>query len=119
MPMDSLLSDEELPGWFNYPEEFLRIIEQGLLDFDPWIVLQGDRLRTRFQGIQERFPGRDLVPFARREDNDDVACWEKGNPQGVVIIHDFSSSGYEQRESFDSFWDWFRNIIEEMIEYEP
>ena len=117
--MEQLLAKPELPEWFDYPQEFLRIVDQNLLDFDPWIILQGERLRTRFQGMKERFPSRELVPFARREDNDDVACWEKGNSERVVIIHDFSSSGYEQKESFSSFWNWFRNIIEEMIEYEP
>lgn len=35
--LDQLLSQPETPEWFNYPEEFLRIVDQGLLDFDPWI----------------------------------------------------------------------------------
>ncbi len=117
--MDQLLEKTELPEWFDYPREFMRLVDQNLLDFDPWIILQGERLRSRFHGMKERFPGRELVPFARREDNDDVACWERGDSKGVVIIHDFSSSGYEKRESFDSFWDWFRKVVEEMIEYEP
>ena len=117
--MEQLLEESERPEWFSYPREFLRIVDQNLLDFDPWIVLQGERLRTRYKGLKERYPDRELVPFARRDDNDDVACWEKGNEKSVVIIHDFSSCGYEQRESFSSFWDWFRNVVEEMIEYEP
>ncbi|BCL73503.1 hypothetical protein TUMSATVNIG1_54790 [Vibrio nigripulchritudo] len=112
-----LLSESELPSWFNYPREFLRIIDQGLLDFDPWIVLQGDQLRTRFKGLQERYPERELVPFARREDNDDVACWDKGK-EGVVIIHDFSSSGYENKQYMNSFWDWLRSALEATIEYD-
>jgi hypothetical protein len=116
--MERLLNESEFPKWFNYPQEFLRLIDQNLLDFDPWIILQGERLRTRFHGIRERFPNRDLVPFARREDNDDVACWENGRP-GVIIIHDFSTSGHEEHEHFKDFWDWFRNAIEVMIEYEP
>lgn len=93
------------------------MVAQGLLDFDPWIVLQGERLRIRFRGVKERYPGRDLVPFARREDNDDVACWEKGKA-GVVIIHDFASPGYEFKQEMDSFWDWLRSALEATIEYE-
>lgn len=115
--LDQLFTRSESPGWFHYPEQFLRIVDQGLLDFDPWIILQGERLRTRFRGIKERYPERQLVPFARREDNDDVACWEKGRA-GVVIIHDFASPGYELKQELASFWDWLRSALEATIEYE-
>lgn len=114
---EQLLNESELPIWFNYPQEFLRIVDQRLLDFDPWIVLQGGQLRTRFRGLQERYPERELIPFARREDNDDVACWDKGK-EGVVIIHDFSSSGYENKQDMNSFWDWLRSALEATIEYD-
>ncbi len=117
--MERLLKEDELPDWFDYPHELLRIVNQEIIDLDPWIILQGDQLRTRFDGIKNRYPSRALVPFARREDNDDVACWDKDYPGKVVIIHDFASSGYEQKEEFENFWDWFRSAIEVMIEYEP
>ena len=116
--MSILLNNEELPDWFHYPDNFLRIVEQGLLDFDPWIILTGAQLRTRFSGIKERFPTRELVPFARREDNDDVACWDKDKPGAVMIIHDFSGLGYENKVELHSFWDWLRSALEATIEYE-
>ena len=116
--MEQLLNKNELPEWFNYSEDFLRIVEQGLLDFDPWIILQPKQLRTRYQGLKERFPERDLIPFARREDNDDVACWDKSKPGSITIIHDFSSSGYENKEEFRCFWDWLRSALEATIEFE-
>jgi len=110
-----LLHKNEYPEWFEYPSEFELLIDQNLLDFDPWIILTGDRLKKRFFGLKERYPSRDLVPFARREDNDDLACWEKGKE--VVVIHDFASSGNERGESSISFWSWFRQVIEDMIEH--
>lgn len=40
------------------------------------------------------YPGRSLVPFACRQDNDDVACWDLDQGRGrVVIVHDFKSPG--------------------------
>jgi hypothetical protein len=117
--MEKLLKPEEMPIWFSYPNEFLRIVRQGLLDFDPWIVLVDERLRTRLAGIRERYPSRDIVPFARREDNDDVACWDNRRPGMVVVIHDFASPGYENKQEYNDFWAWFREAIEVMIEYEP
>ena len=112
-----LLTQAEKPEWFDYPQDFLRIVEeQKLLDFDPWIVMQGDQLRTRLNGLKERYPARELVPFARREDNDDVAC--RDSKKGVVIIHDFASPGYENKEELSGFWDWLRSALEATIEYE-
>ncbi len=98
-----LLEEKELPKGFRYPSEFLTVIKQGLLDFDPWIIITGDRLKTRYSGIKQRYPKRELIPFAKREDNDDLACFEKG--KGVVIIHDFASPGYEGRHEPILFWD--------------
>jgi len=112
-----VISSENLPSWFReYPEEYLVLIEQELIDFTPWIILNGDRLKTRIAGVQNRYGYRKLLPFARREDNDDVACWEDDN-SNVVIIHDFATKGYEGGKISMRFWDWFRQCIEDMIEY--
>lgn len=113
--MTMILDKSDLPTWFKYPPEFLLLVEQKLFDFDPWIILTEDKLKTRFVGVSRRYPNRDLIPFARREDNDDLACFEKGKK--VVIIHDFASPGFEKGENSIEFWDWFRMIVEDMIEY--
>ncbi|MEM9337246.1 MAG: hypothetical protein AAGA66_00840 [Bacteroidota bacterium] len=110
-----LLEKNELPSWFEYPSEFLILIDQNLLDFDPWIVITGDRLKTRYQGLKERYPNRELIPFAKREDNDDLACFEEGKE--VVIIHDFASSGFEGGQESILFWDWLKQTVDDMIEY--
>jgi hypothetical protein len=110
-----LLVKEELPDWFEYPKELLLIIDQNLLNFDPWIILSGDQARTRLDGLKKRYSQRELIPFAKREDNDDVACFEK--ERGIVIIHDFASPGYERGEDTYKFWDWFRMAVEDMIEH--
>lgn len=110
-----LLEDAILPSWFEYPKEFLLLKNQNLVDFDPWVVLFDWRLEQRYKGIQGRYPSRDLVPFARREDNDDLACFERD--RGVVIIHDFATAGYEGGQQSMQFWDWLRLIVEDMIEH--
>ena len=53
--------------------------------------------------MQVRYPKRILIPFARRGDNDDVACFELNKGDEVQIIHDFASGGYEQRNTYKSF----------------
>ncbi|MFF1019960.1 hypothetical protein ACFYLI_19220, partial [Proteus mirabilis] len=59
-----------------------------------------------FWWFKKRYPNRNIIPFAHREDNDDVACWDKNSRHQVIIIHDFASEGYEYVGKFDSFWDW-------------
>lgn len=61
---------------------------------------------------------RKYVPFAYRQDNDDVACIDVSKPEEVVIVHDFASDGAELRKRFDTFWDWFRAAVEDMVLFE-
>jgi len=80
--------------------------------------MKSNDIQQRIKGMQVRYPNRILIPFARRGDNDDVACFELNKGEEVQIIHDFASSGYEQRNTYKSFWDWFRYAIEEMINFD-
>jgi hypothetical protein len=58
-----------------------------------------------------------------RQDNDDVACWDAdadadADAGKVVIVHDFASPGYEQRAELADFYSWFRQAIEDFIDFE-
>jgi len=108
----------QLPKNFKYPDSFLKVIRLNLLDFDLWYLMNEDQVLQRLKGLHMRYPDRVLIPFARRDDNDDIACFEVGKNEEVQIIHDFASSGYEQRKSYITFWDWFRDAIDEMIDFE-
>jgi hypothetical protein len=112
--MADLLSVQDLPEHFDYPLEFIRVVELGLTNLEPWWILSGELLRDRHRGLEVRYPDRSLVPFARRQDNDDVACWDV-DAGDIVIVHDFATPGFEQRGRFGSFWPWFRAAIEDMI----
>ncbi len=111
-----LFNIHEVYNNYNYPKEFLKIIELNLVDFDFWYLMNKEEVENRIEGLRRRYPKRNLVPFARRDDRDDIACFEVEKGNKVEIIHDFASVGYEQRKEYDSFWDWFRDAIEEMIE---
>jgi hypothetical protein len=118
--MADLLTTNDLPDGFMYPPQFVRVVELGLTNIEPWWILDGDRLRKRFTGLQRRYPDRSLVPFAIRQDNDDVACWDT-HAASLVIVHDFASPGWEQRsdpDKFGDFYDWFRQAIEDFIDFD-
>jgi hypothetical protein len=112
-----LLSIADLPGDFEYPPEFVRVVELGLTQLEPGWIIDGDHLRTRYRGLRKRYPSRMLVPFAIRQDCDDVACFELNRP-GVVIIHDFASPGWEQRDHLPDFYSWLRRAIDDLTEFD-
>ena len=115
--MADLLSLADLPEGFSYPPEFVRVVELGLTELEPWWIMSGDPLRDRYAGMAQRYPGRVLVPFARRQDNDDVACWDVGR-RALVLIHDFATPGHEERGEFSDFYAWLRKAVEDLIEFE-
>lgn len=102
---------------FKYPDSFLKAIELNLLNFDLWYIMDEEGVIDRLKGLKERYPDRKLIPFARRGDNDDIACFELDKGERVQIVHDFASVGYEQRKECNDFWEWLEEAIKEMIEY--
>ena len=100
---------------YVYPAEFIKIVELNLVDFDMWYLMNSEQVDIRIKGLKSRYPSRNLIPFARRDDNDDIACFEVGKGNSVQIIHDFADEGFEQRKVYEFFWDWFRDAIDEMI----
>lgn len=106
---------QEMYKGYEYPREFLKIADLNLVNFDFWYLMPEGQMEWRITGLKNRYPERKLIPFARRDDCDDIACFEVGKGNKVQIIHDFASAGYEQRKEYDCFWDWFKDAIEEMI----
>jgi hypothetical protein len=113
-----VLSTAELPCGFVYPDSFLKAIRLELTNLEPWYIMNSTDAQMRIKGMQTRYPQRVLIPFARRGDNDDVACFQMDKDQEIQIIHDFASVGYEQRRTYTTFWDWFRAAMEEMIQFD-
>ena len=104
--MADLLDRAILPGGWSYPPEFVEFAKASPRNLEPWFVLKGKRLRDRYDDLRRRYPDRQLVPFARRQDNDDVAAWEGAAGGRVTIVHDFAEPGWEQREWLPTFTDW-------------
>ncbi|OAM26429.1 MULTISPECIES: hypothetical protein [Eikenella] len=102
---------------FQYPESFKKIIELKLIDFDIWHLLDADWAAALHQGLQTRYPERQLIPFAKRGDCDDTACFEIGKGGKVQLIHDFARPGWEQRQEFPACWAWLAQAVNDMIEY--
>lgn len=111
----SFFDNNKLYKNFEYPKEYIKVKELGLVDFEFWYLLTENQIKERIVGLNKRYPLRRLIPFAKRDDCDDIACFELTKDGTVQIIHDFASEGYEQKKEYNTFWDWFKDAIDEMI----
>ena len=110
-----LLDIGKIYNGFEYPYQLQKVASLDLVDFDYWFIMDAELAEAYTNGMKSRFPARNLIPFAKRCDCDDVACFELEKPGKIEIIHDFCSPGWEQRGEYDSFWAWFMEAVEEMI----
>jgi hypothetical protein len=111
--MIKLIERQQCPNWVKYPYLYVKLINENKDEFLPWYLMEAAHVLSRLDGVRERYPRQDLFPFARRDDNDDIACWEKDMSEKVVIVHDFASSGWERRQIFDTFEDWYTFALSE------
>lgn len=113
-----LFEDGFLPTRFKFPESYLNLVQKDLPDIEPWAWLSPYRewSVSWMKILQEQFPYRALVPFAKSNGSDDIACFDgsdtSGNPK-ILFIHAFCSPGWEDRGGVDSFDEWLRSMMEE------
>ena len=98
--MKNYLLDERI---FQYPESFKKCIELNLVDFDIWYLLDSEWALSLYEGLQERYPSRKLIPFAKRGDCDDTACFEIGKGNKVQLIHDLLQKAGSNEKSLTIF----------------
>jgi hypothetical protein len=117
--IDAKLADHD----FKLPLSYLDLIAQDELpDLDPWWFLAKEEDSAIFwaQTLRKLYPGRSLLPFAKIDHTDDVACFDlsdtSGNPK-VFYVHAFASPGWEYRGEVPSFDAWLENAKEESEEF--
>jgi hypothetical protein len=58
-----------------------------------------------------------LYPLQRVEGNDDIACWDLAR-KNIALVHDYASLGRHRRGEFKNFYAWFRQAIQDLIEFD-
>jgi hypothetical protein len=106
--------EKDIPN-FKFPQSYLKIVDLGMVDFEHWFLLSNELVKNRFHDLYNRYKSRKLIPFAGRYDSDDIACFEIGHGERVFIVHDFTDEGWERRQEFETFWNWFISAIKELI----
>lgn len=101
------------------------LIDRGLVGFEPFTQLQPWHYMPRDQCFwtSERWPNmgtRRLFVFAKRQDNDDLACVsfdENQTVNGVVQIQGWTASGFDIVQEFPDFWLWLQHVIQDISEW--
>ena len=112
-----VLKTEDFEFAFNYPEALERLVALKLINFDLWYLMSREQSVVILKQLKMNCNSKGLIPFARRGDNEDIACFEIQNNEKVVVLKNCEYLGYQQRQVFDSVWDWFRDAIEIMIAF--
>ena len=106
----------------NMPSGYQWLIEHNLVGFEPFTQLQPWHYiscEQRFWAT-ERWPDvskGELFVFARRQDNDDLACISfdcNKMPNGVVEIQGWTESGFDIIQEFPDFWLWMEQVVRDI-----
>ena len=111
-----LIAEGLRPLWLDYPRELIDLILTGRGHLIPWHLLESEYAVTEIGALAQRYD-RNLVPFAYRQDNDDLACFEKYCGTEVKIIHNHASKGWEDEGSYPSFSAWLEAVEAESIDW--
>ena len=115
-----------LPPGFKYPKTYMDYVNQeNIPDLEPWWFMchsEDTGYYDRWLDIlKKQYPTRQLVPFAKCDLNDDVACFEPSdNPDlpAIYYIEAFFDAGFEERGYCETFEEWLEITIEEAQEYQ-
>lgn len=98
---------------FSFPEKYYELLSSKDVKFGEWYIMTEEQVASRLDGLRRRYSKRKIVPFARRYDNDDVACFDVEHNGEILIIHDFASAGYEQRGAFSTLESWLAEVLQQ------
>jgi hypothetical protein len=113
-----IFEPELMPNSFRLPTTFLSLVNQERLPtLEPWWFLCIDSEIALFwlDTLRKQYPDRNLIPFAKMSDSDDLACFDgadiSGNPK-VLYVHAYTSPGWEQRGEVRDFQAWLVEATE-------
>ncbi|GMR16929.1 MAG: SMI1/KNR4 family protein [Gammaproteobacteria bacterium] len=114
---------ELLPDNFSFPQTYIEFIShENIPDLEPWWFLCENEEFAKFwmEEIAKQYPSRKLVPFAKIEDTDDVACFDGSDTSGdpkIYYVHTFAAPGWEDRGEVENFATWLEKTEADSAQY--
>lgn len=101
------------------------VIDRGLVGFapstamQPWYFLPPEQVFSASDRWPRADEQRELITFARRQDNDDLACavFDGGRFVEVVRVHGWAPEGYAPLARYPSLWEWLKSAIDDVAEW--
>ncbi|MDZ7938040.1 MAG: hypothetical protein U5M53_07050 [Rhodoferax sp.] len=123
MDIKSQFETVQLPDGFVYPHSFMEFIKrEPLPDLKPWWFLHkyAGTSEAWLKTVREQYPNRQLVPFAKIEHTDDVACFDASGPSSdpiVHYVHTYASPGWEDCGHVINFEAWLKAAISDAQQF--
>jgi hypothetical protein len=104
---------------FSPPNGYKWLIERGIAGFEsfgpiqPWYYLTTEYTKRLDAIWPSAADAKQYVCFARRQDNDDYACFcmDDNLVSGIALIEGWATGGFNVIEKYDNFWDWFSLVV--------
>ncbi|MEJ0058386.1 MAG: hypothetical protein WDM79_01785 [Terricaulis sp.] len=116
-------SPEELPPGFQFPTTFMEFVtlDQASTLYPWWFLCEDSNLADGWLRIvREWYPTRPLVPSAKFDISDDIACFDGSGVSDdpiVHYVHAFAEAPHEARGWVENFDRWLENAKEESRVY--
>ena len=108
--MTAVYPPELLPSTFSYPPGFLTLASRPASDLYPWWLIDANSDAGRLMHQTILGVGKLLVPFAKTDLYDDIACFNavvpSSNPEVVMVC-----STPERTYGFSDFSSWYAQAI--------
>ncbi|WP_369929300.1 hypothetical protein [Xanthomonas sp. NCPPB 2632] len=102
-----------LPATFSYPPDFLALISRPALDLYPWWMIDADSDAGRLVYRITLGTGKHLVPFAKTDLYDDIACFNaavpSSNPEIIMVC-----STPDRAYGFPNFTAWHVQALKDV-----
>ncbi|WP_084236568.1 hypothetical protein [Hydrogenophaga taeniospiralis] len=122
MKVESFTPELLLQG-FVFPRSYISYFEQTTIpDLSPWWFLceMPGLSDSWLKVIKRQYPSRQLVPFAKIEHIDDVACFDASAPSNdpiVHYVHTYASPGWEDRGHVVNFDAWLKAAMADAVQF--
>ena len=80
----------------------------------PWEILDDAGIASRTAAVRERHPLRNLTAFARRVDQDTLACFDKGDDgksKAIVVLRHLDDAAQTKEQRYPGFSAWFDDAL--------
>jgi hypothetical protein len=109
------IKQSTMPSGFQYPGDYIKLVDSGFVDFLTWSLLDNERAEALLKNMSSKY-GKTYVPFAECLGSDDVACWKIGDSVKVYIVENYTENGLEVMKYYDNIWHWLRNILTNAVD---